>query len=329
MDLLFENKISVSLKELGLVVNNEKLIEKINTLLEDDSFSSELKIALHSRIIECSKKPQTLMDKIFNKISFESCTQCDLKDSDSILYLYDEYRALLNKNTSKVNRIDLSIILVNCEVRLRLLSYYISLELLRRNKESIDKVTRILKRLYKLDQSLIEKNEIRLSERQIENNELLRKKQENQELLRKEQSEIIKGNAIIKEKIDQLGELDAKQFNDIKQHFENNTEKNKAFIEQMKDQEQNTSFKERLQKGEKLNREESKKERGDEMKGGSSKSLDNSEILEEKNKDDKQILSETYKVPSSIIEKRCENMKQTRNVRLDDLQYINHCNDGL
>ena len=49
------------------------------------------------------------MDRIFGKISFSSCIKCDLRGDNAILHLYEEYKSILNNNTTEVNNMDLTI----------------------------------------------------------------------------------------------------------------------------------------------------------------------------------------------------------------------------
>ena len=301
MDIDYENQYLNELNKIGLTINKEKLNDKINELLEDNSMRNSLRSAIHSRLLECSKKPQTMMDRIRKRISFKSCIECDLKDKGSILYLYDEYKAIINKNTTKLNRIDLTIILVVCEIRQRLLSYYISLEILRRNNTTNRVVNKLIKKIFNNDLPLIKKMDDEINQKRIRNNEIMRMEYEEQKKLIDKQKKVIKNNQNIREIFDENKRLDEDQMKELTELFESNDLDNEDFIERMNAELDNDQ---------------------PSLIGGGN-IVEASEILQKKREPN--LLSEVYDINDNVISGKCDNMRNMNNVTLDGLQYMNHC----
>ena len=191
-DYFFENIVISRLDSLGLQIKRDKLLNKIKMVMDNEDMVRYFKLAMHARLIDCSKEPKTiircsedagLMDKILSSLSIYDCNVCNKKEKDSILYLYDEYRAILNNNTTEINNVDLIIIIINCEVRQRLLSEYISLELLRRNTTDNDGINKVLHNIYVLDKPIIQRNETFLRQR------ILEERDKYEEIIRKQQQE--------------------------------------------------------------------------------------------------------------------------------------------
>ena len=179
MELLdpgFEYKVNSEIERLGLVIDKEVLLKNIHTLMQNPKVKDTLKSAIHTRLLACTKKPKTFMDTLLNRISFDSCTSCDLRDKGALLYLYDEYKPIMNSNIDGISTMDITIILIYCETRQRLLSYYISLEILRRKNDPISYIKGILKKIYRVDKVEIKKNEEALLQRRLVEEEQ-RKKQ--------------------------------------------------------------------------------------------------------------------------------------------------------
>ena len=303
LDILFEDKVYTELKDLGLSVNKEKLNEKIKELLEDEYMKKSLHSALHKRLLECSKKPQTFLDRILRKVSFKSCIECDLRENGSILYLYDEYSSILNQNTSKLNKIDLTIILIFCEIRQRLLSYHIAMEVLRRNKSSKKDVEGLLKKIYKLDLPIIKQKSDELNQRRADLlDDVKEKNKENDDLIAKQQEMMI-NNKELRDKFNQG--IDDSQIEGLKEKFVLDNNQNKEFINKMNYNldEMDDNLDGQLDK---------------EMRGGS-------EIYQETTYDN--ILSQLYNMNNLNTKNRCNSIRNRKNIKLDDLQYINNCDN--
>ena len=303
LDILFEDKVYTELKDLGLSVNKEKLNEKIEELLKDEYMKKSLHSALHKRLLECSKKPQTFLDRILRKVSFKSCIECDLKGNGDILYLYDEYRSILNQNTSEINKIDLTIILIFCEIRQRLLSYHIAMEVLRRNKSVKTDVEGLLKKIYKLDLPIIKQKSDELNQRRVDLLDDVKEKNKEKDELIAKQKEMMENNKEAREKFNEG--IDEVQIEKFKEKFVLDNNQNKEFINKMNDNldEMDGELDDQLDK---------------EMKGGS-------EITQENSYDN--ILSKLYTMNNLNTKNRCNSIRNRKNIKLDDLQYINNCDN--
>ena len=315
-DPIFESKVKDEILKLGIRINNEELMNKMNILLEDENMRHSLKEAIYTRLSTCSKKPQGLLDKLLNRISFNSSINCDLKKPGSILYLYDEYKPLINNNTTDLNNVDIIIILIFCEIRQRLLSYHIALEVLRRNKNKTTIVQGLLEKLYKLDKKSLKKEEQDIKNRELEKNQFMKERSEKQQKLINEQAGYIDDNDILQDIITNNVELSDDQISMLKKQFKENNIRNQLFINEVnKDLEINDK------EGDDLNVENQdigKKENN--MSGGT-------DLFSYVNRDTDNKDEELYKLDSSNISKKCKSIKQ--NIRLDDLNNINKCKVSL
>jgi hypothetical protein len=303
LDILFEDKVSAEIKDLGFSINKEKLNEKIKELLEDEYMKKSFHSALHKRLLDCSKKPQTFLDRILRKVSFKSCVECDMKDKGSILYLYDEYKSILNQNTSKLNKIDLTIILIFCEIRQRLLSYHIAMEVLRRNRTSKSDIHSLLKKIYKLDLPIIKQKSSELNQRRVNMLDDVKQKNKEKDELIKGQKEMMENNKEARNNFNE--DMDEVQIGKFKEKFILDNNQNNDFIKKMNNNldEMDDNLEDELEL---------------EMKGGS-------EITEEMLNDN--VLSKLYNMNNLKNKNRCESMRNIKNIKLDDLQYINNCDN--
>ena len=230
LDYIYEDLVDTEIKNMGFEINKEDLNQKVLKLLENNDMKTELKSAIHTRLFKCSKKPQSFMDRIFGKISFSSCIKCDLRGDNAILHLYEEYKSILNNNTTEVNNMDLTIILVYCEVRQRMLSYNISMELLRRNNRSIRTVHKILRKLYNLDLPEIKKKDKNMNEEIRKNNEIMEERRKDQMMIINRQEELINNNQMMEKRIEDLKDINDDEINELKEFFRLKSEKNNNFI---------------------------------------------------------------------------------------------------
>ena len=171
-DTGFENKVSTKMEEIGLKpFKRDKFLEKIELILNDKEMTSNFKNAIYERLMENCKEPEDFID---NKKKCEStdsgpidkflglfrkCHEEEMKDNDGILYLYDKYKTILNRNTTIISNVDLILIILNCEIRQRILSYHISVEIIRRRNNENKTVNSILENIYEIDKPVIEEVE--------------------------------------------------------------------------------------------------------------------------------------------------------------------------
>ena len=215
-DTGFENKVSTKMEEIGLKpFKRDKFLEKIELILNDKEMTSNFKNAIYERLMENCKEPEDFID---NKKKCEStdsgpidkflglfrkCHEEEMKDNDGILYLYDKYKTILNRNTTIISNVDLILIILNCEIRQRiLLSYHISVEIIRRRNNENKTVNSILENIYEIDKPVIEEVEKELRNKiaqekiermkiieQVNKEEIERRKEE---MIRKPEPELIR-----------------------------------------------------------------------------------------------------------------------------------------
>lgn len=169
-DMGFENKVSRKLNELGIKpFKRNKYLEKIKLILEDEDMTNEFRTTLHYRLLENCKEPQDYMDTVEDcrdapteglGVSFGMYKKCQEEgmDNNSLLYLHDGYKNILNNNKTIINNVDMTLILLNCDIRQKVLSLHISLELLRKQNEK-KMVKSILDNIYEIDKPVIKQVE--------------------------------------------------------------------------------------------------------------------------------------------------------------------------
>ena len=169
-DMGFENKVSRKLNELGIKpFKRNKYLEKVKLILEDDDMTNEFRTTIYNRLLENCKEPQDYMDLIEDcrevpteglGVSFGMYKKCQEEgmDENSLLYLHDGYKNILNNNKTIINNVDMTLILLNCDIRQKVLSLHISLELLRKQNEK-KMVKSILDNIYEIDKPVIKQVE--------------------------------------------------------------------------------------------------------------------------------------------------------------------------
>jgi len=216
LDKGFEDEVKARLKLNGIVLEEDVIDQKVNEVLENKELAKFLKQSIKSRMLSCSNKPLTFFDKIFGNVSYSSLKSCDKKDkNESLLYMYDEYEPIIFGEIDTMNKLDLVGFLSYCETRQLMLSKYISLEMVRREKDNTSEVMDILKKIYKLDSNDINENRKLLDSR-----------------LEKEK-EVIKAMKMKKEKMNITGDIDAS--NDLYEGINDDLNKGNTeeFIQQM------------------------------------------------------------------------------------------------
>ena len=156
----FEKEIQKQITTMGLIINEEDIIDKLMKLFEDKDELTFFKNMMKNRLLSCSEiEPPSFFDKLFTD-SFGTFKKCDERSPQSILYLYDEYTTFLEKNLD-LTKLDRVLMLIYCETRQHVLSKYISLEIIRKEneKKKKDKIMSILDKIMQSDKSIIKKND--------------------------------------------------------------------------------------------------------------------------------------------------------------------------
>jgi hypothetical protein len=185
---------------------------------------------------------ENAMDKILGM--FRKCHEKEMKDKGAILYLHDKYRSILNRNRTTINNVDMILILLNCEIRQRILSYHISVEIIRRRNSNNNVVKSILENIYNIDKPIIRQVEEELrnkiAQERIEREKLVKEVNREEIEMRKKQMmkerkpELIQ--AINKkqeeEQIDKNLNLSKEEKEEVEKVSAINTNNNDKFIEQ-------------------------------------------------------------------------------------------------
>ena len=139
---------------------------------------------------------------------FRKCHEKEMKDNGAILYLYDKYKTILNQNKTIINNVDLILIILNCEIRQRILSYHISVEIIRRRNVNNKTINSILDNIYEIDKPVIKQVEEELrnkiAQEKLERMKIIEQvnKEEidmrKEQMLKKREPELI--NAILEKK---------------------------------------------------------------------------------------------------------------------------------
>jgi len=151
---------------MGLVINEDEITENLLQLFEDKRELVNFKKMIKNRLITCSEiDPPSFFNKLFSD-SFGTFKPCDKRSTQSILYLYDDYRTFLEKDIA-LSKLERVIILIYCETRQHNLSKYISLEIIRKENEKKrnKNIISILDEIMKGDKTSIRNNEKMLKQK--------------------------------------------------------------------------------------------------------------------------------------------------------------------
>ena len=255
-DTGFENKVSTKLEEIGIKpFKRDKYLEKINLILDDEEMTANFKNAIYERLLENCKEPE---DFINNKKKcenppdggidkflgiFRTCHEQEMKNNGTILYLYDKYRTILNRNKTTINNVDMVLILLNCEIRQRILSYHISVELIRRRNDTNKTINSILDNIYEIDKPVIEmvEEELRnkIAQEKLERMKLVQEvnreeiERRKEAMMRKREPELI--NAILEKKKEENNpDQSGIKNEEIKKYVGTNDKNTDDFIKQEK-----------------------------------------------------------------------------------------------
>jgi hypothetical protein len=263
-DTGFENKVNSKLEELGIrPFKRDIFLEKVKLILDDKNMTSNFKNAIYERLMENCKEPEDFinnkkkceqslngpLDKFLGL--FRKCHEKDMKDNGEILYLYDKYRTILNQNTTIINNVDMILIILNCEIRQRILSYHISIEIIRRRNRKNKSIQSILENIYEIDKPVIKQveDELRnkLAQEKIERMKLVeqvnRKEIEmrKEQMLKKRDPELI--NAILeKKRMEQFDGQSGIKDEGVKKYIGVNDRNTDNFIDEHNDMLKNETF---------------------------------------------------------------------------------------
>ena len=266
-DTGFENKVNTKLEELGIKpFKRDKYLEKIGLILDDEEMTSNFKNAIYERLMENCKEPE---DFISNKKKcekplsgpidkflglFRKCHEKDMKDKGGILYLYDKYKTILNRNKTIINNVDMVLIILSCEIRQRILSYHISVEIIRRRNSKNKTINSILENIYEIDKPVIKhvEDELRnkIAQEKIERMKLIEQvnKEEiemrKEQMLKKREPELV--NAILEkkneEKYENELELNNKENQEVKEYIIEKDKDTDDFINEHKNELKNNQL---------------------------------------------------------------------------------------
>ena len=167
-DELFELEVIDRINSKGIIIDTEDTIQKIKNLFEDEDEKELFYKMIKSRLLECSEiEEPNIFERIFSdKVGMFK--ECDKRENDSVLYMYDGYRAFLKRKLKiKINKLERALILIFCETRQELLSKYIGLEVLRRKQFEDDNksnVITLLDNIMEIDKEKIKENDKKLEE---------------------------------------------------------------------------------------------------------------------------------------------------------------------
>ena len=118
---------------------------------------------IKSRLLDCSEiKEPNIFQNIFTD-TIGSFKDCDKRENDSVLYMYNGYRSFLKRKLKiSISKLDRVLILIYCETRQELLSRYIALEMLRQKQVDTNNksnVIDILDNIMEVDKKKIKEND--------------------------------------------------------------------------------------------------------------------------------------------------------------------------
>ena len=212
-DDAFEEEVKQNITDMGLIINEEQINDKLLQLFEDKRELFMFKNMIKNRLIDCSEiEPPSFFEKLFTN-SFGTFKKCDERSPQSLLYLYKDYQHFLERE-NHLTKLEKVLLLIYCETRQHLLSKYLSLEIIRKenDKKRKEKIISILDKIMKSDKSIIRKND-KILEKEMK---LKYKEYKDQKLREAEERNRVKGlvsgnNIIIqKNKIRSL--MDEKEF---------------------------------------------------------------------------------------------------------------------
>ena len=167
LDDVYEHKA----KDLTKIdVDKDYIVKKIKMILDDKVEGIKFRRMIKGRLLKCSKcddPEEPFFGSNTDKTLLNSFQECDKRDPTSVLFLYDDYIAFLEKRMDlPIGKMDRAMVLIFCEARQRELSNYIRLELVRRENgdKGFDFVIEKLNKIMELDKEEMEQIEQQLQE---------------------------------------------------------------------------------------------------------------------------------------------------------------------
>ena len=168
LDDVFEAKVLTAIRKMNIrmSVNVRRRNETIISAIYKEKEEYEAwRRAIKSRITTCSTKDNSIFSQIKQIFSSNDGLSRDCKQgsSDTVLYLYDSYKGLLSRKTpfySQWTRLDIIMLLIFVETRIRLFTQHASFEIKRKQNQTPKHVEKQLKPLLafdKLSQEMIKK----------------------------------------------------------------------------------------------------------------------------------------------------------------------------
>ena len=146
----FEAMILNEIKNRRIIIDTDKFLYALEMLRKDESVRNIFK----KRLLDCSHKPQGFFDKLMGNISWDSYNECMKCDGNNcVIDLDGNYKSFLAKK-HKIMTIDKIRILIYVELRLHLLSKYLSLECIRIKGIRTDNVKSLLNKIYEADKKV-------------------------------------------------------------------------------------------------------------------------------------------------------------------------------
>ena len=299
-DNTYEETIQQQISDMGLIINEEDIVNNLLKLFEDKGELSKFKKMIKNRLISCSEiDPPSFFDKLFTD-SFGTMKQCDERSPQSILYLYDGYKRFIERDIPELSKLDKVLILIYCETRQHNLSKYISLEILRKDNDKKKKLKSILDKIMQSDKKIIQKNDKILEEQEKLKYDKIKEKRIKEETKKNNMKTLINKNNIIIQK-NKIKDLEEEHVVDPKEEYK---KQGKGFFDKLlnlfEDNAESPTFDIRLTPKER----ETYQRVIDKMKGGGSISYESTE--KEKNE-------------------TCNKIKNENNIYKNQLSMVNHC----
>ena len=312
-DDLYEREVNQKILELGLIINKDEIKDLLLTLFEDKDEYKYFRNIIRNRLITCCEiEPPNFFERLNPFInSFGIFKDCDKKSPQSILYLYDEYRKFIEKKMT-ISRLDRVLILIYCEIRQNILSKYISLEIIRRGneKKKRQKIINILDMIMLGDKKIIEHNRQLLEKKEKNEYENYKRKKLNEIKKQIDVKTTLYNDKIIVQKNKLSNLLDQQEIHKNRPKIDKDVEKEPSFMDRLfkifNKNKTSVDFELSLTPNEKKAYQKAMKK----MKGGA---------------EGKQLLQ--YGITKSVKNKKCNKMKEEKNIYLDHLNLIEECFD--
>jgi len=131
-DEYYEKIVDDYFNELNIIINYEEVLENIQKIISNEEYLIIFKRMLKKRLVNNSDVDEVgITEPIKYFKNHPGNVNTEIKKRDKILKLYPEYKTFL-KSIYVIPKYDILMVLIFCDIRLSILSRYISLETLRR-----------------------------------------------------------------------------------------------------------------------------------------------------------------------------------------------------